>query len=45
MGGINARIFASEHLTQLPPEPELREALERTKRAIFEKEKKKRSLG
>lgn len=34
MGGINARVFASEYLTDLPAEDELRAEVERTKRAL-----------
>jgi predicted nuclease of restriction endonuclease-like (RecB) superfamily len=37
MGGINAKVFASQYLTSLPTEEELREALERTKRALAER--------
>jgi predicted nuclease of restriction endonuclease-like (RecB) superfamily len=34
MGGINARVFASKYLTDLPAEDELRAEVERTKRAL-----------
>jgi predicted nuclease of restriction endonuclease-like (RecB) superfamily len=34
MGGINAKVFASEYLTALPSELELRGAIERTRRSI-----------
>ena len=34
MGGINARVFASKYLTDLPAEEELRAEVERTKRAL-----------
>ena len=34
MGGINARVFASQYRTQLPTEDELRGTIERTKRAL-----------
>ncbi len=34
MGGINARVFASEYLTDLPAEDELRAEVERTRRAL-----------
>jgi predicted nuclease of restriction endonuclease-like (RecB) superfamily len=34
MGGINAKVFASEYLTVLPPEDELRAAVERTRLAL-----------
>ena len=34
MGGINARVFASKYLTDLPAEDELRAEIERTKRAL-----------
>ena len=34
MGGINAQVFASEYLTALPSEEELRQAIERAKRAL-----------
>lgn len=33
-GGINAQVFASRYLTDLPTEKELREEVERTKRAL-----------
>jgi len=35
MGGINAKVFASEYLTVLPPEDELRAAIERTRQALL----------
>ena len=34
MGGINAKVFASEYLTVLPSEEELRSAIERAKQSI-----------
>ena len=34
MGGINARVFASKYLTDLPAEDELRAEVERTRRAL-----------
>jgi predicted nuclease of restriction endonuclease-like (RecB) superfamily len=34
MGGINAQVFASKYLTDLPAEEELRAEVERTKRAL-----------
>lgn len=34
MGGINAQVFASKYLTDLPAEDELRAEVERTKRAL-----------
>lgn len=34
MGGINAQVFASRYLTELPPAEELREEVERTKHAL-----------
>lgn len=34
MGGINAKVFASEYLTMLPSEEELRAAIERAKLSI-----------
>ncbi len=34
MGGINAKVFASEYLTVLPPEDELRAAVVRTRQAL-----------
>ncbi len=34
MGGINAKVFASEYLTVLPSEEELRKAIERAKLAL-----------
>jgi predicted nuclease of restriction endonuclease-like (RecB) superfamily len=34
MGGINARVFASKYLTQLPDEDTLRREIEATKRAL-----------
>ena len=34
IGGINARVFASKYLTDLPAEDELRAEVERTKRAL-----------
>lgn len=34
MGGINAKVFASEYLTVLPSEAELRAAIERAKRSL-----------
>lgn len=34
MGGIQAQVFASEYLTLLPSEEELRAAIDRTKRAL-----------
>lgn len=34
MGGINAQVFASEYLTVLPPEDELRATIERTRQAL-----------
>lgn len=35
MGGINARVFASKYLTQLPDEETLRKEIETTKRALL----------
>ncbi len=34
MGGIKAQVFASEYLTELPSEEDLRAAIDRTKRAL-----------
>lgn len=34
MGGINAKVFASKYLTDLPAEEELRVAIERTRQAL-----------
>jgi predicted nuclease of restriction endonuclease-like (RecB) superfamily len=34
MGGINAQVFASKYLTELPAEDELRAEVEKTKRAL-----------
>jgi len=34
MGGINAKVFASKYLTDLPAEDELRAAIERTRQAL-----------
>jgi hypothetical protein len=34
MGGINARVFASQYLTRLPAPEDLRAVIERTKQAI-----------
>ncbi len=34
MGGINAQVFASKYLTELPAEDELRAEIEKTKRAL-----------
>ena len=35
MGGINARVFASKYMTQLPDEETLRKEIETTKRALL----------
>ena len=35
MGGINAQVFASQYLSELPTEEDLREAIERTKKRLL----------
>jgi hypothetical protein len=36
MGGINARVFASKYMTQLPDEETLRKEIEATKRVLLD---------
>jgi len=38
LGGINARVFASKYMTQLPDEETLRKEIETTKQALLHRQ-------